>query len=206
MKCLEFESILADYLDGTLPDRERAAVDEHATQCASCRAFLADASAGANFLRRAENVAPPHELLTRIAYHAPIGRLRHPLERQGLFARLASKWLQPLLQPRLAMGMAMTILSFAMLDRCTGVQVQHIETADLSPVRVWTGVEDKAIRVKDRAVKYYDNLRFAYQIESRLTELQEQASQPQTPEPSKSTARRAKQVPSAPAKGANKQQ
>jgi anti-sigma factor RsiW len=182
MKCLEFESILADYLDGMLAERERAAVDEHAAECANCRAFLADAAAGANFLRRAEEVAPPHELLTRIAYRAPIGRLRHALDRQGLFARLATKWLQPLLQPRLAMGMAMTVLSFAMLDRCTGVQVQHIETADLSPVRVWTGVEDKAIRVKDRAVKYYDNLRFAYQIESRLSDLQEQTSEAKPPE------------------------
>ncbi|MGH9585277.1 MAG: hypothetical protein ACRD4O_20360, partial [Bryobacteraceae bacterium] len=77
---------------------------------------------------------------------------------------------------------AMTILSFAMLDRCTGVQVQHIQAADLNPVRVWTGVEDKAIRVKDRAVKYYDNLRFAYQIESRLSDLQEQASEAKQPE------------------------
>lgn len=188
MKCADFETILADYLDGGLPDRERAAAEEHASHCETCAAFLADAAAGLSFLRRADAVEPPPELLTRIAYQAPMGRLRHPLERQSLFARLISGWLQPLLQPRLALGMAMTILSFAMLDRCTGVQVQHIQAADLNPVRIWTNVEEKATRVKNRAVKYYDNLRFAYQIESRLRDLEEQASQ-------------AKQ----PAKGSNKQ-
>lgn len=181
MKCVDFETILADYLDGALPERERAAFDTHAAQCTNCRKFLTEASAGLNCLRQAEPVEPPPELLTRIAYQAPIGRLRHPLEPQGLFARFVSGWLQPLLQPRLAMGMAMTILSFAMLDRCTGVQVQHIQAADLNPVRVWGGVEDKVIRVKDRAVKYYDNLRFAYQIESRLRDLQEQASEAKQP-------------------------
>jgi anti-sigma factor RsiW len=182
MKCIEFESILADYLDGTLAARERAAAEAHADSCAACRSFLQEAKAGAALLRQAQEVTPPPELLTRIAYQAPIGRLRHPLERPGFFSRLASRWLQPLLQPRLAMGMAMTVLSFAMLDRCTGVRVQHIEPADLSPVRVWTGVEEKAMRAKDRALKYYDNLRFAYQIESRLSDLEEQASEARQPD------------------------
>jgi hypothetical protein len=72
------------------------------------------------------------------------------------------------------MGMAMTILSFAMLQRCTGIQVQRIQPADLSPVRIWDGIEDKAIRAKDRAVKYYENIRLVYQIETRLKDLQEQ--------------------------------
>jgi hypothetical protein len=72
------------------------------------------------------------------------------------------------------MGMAMTILSFAMLERCTGVHVQHLQAADLNPVRIWGGVEDRAMRVKDRAVKYYENLRWVYEIETRLKTLQEQ--------------------------------
>jgi hypothetical protein len=79
------------------------------------------------------------------------------------------------------MGMAMTVLSFAMLERCTGIRVQHIQPADLNPVRVWAGVEDRALRVKDRAVNYYENLRFVYEVETRLRDLQEQreASQDQ---------------------------
>lgn len=72
------------------------------------------------------------------------------------------------------MGMAMTILSFAMLQRCTGVKVERISAADLNPVRIWGGVEDKAFRAKDRAVKYYENLRWVYEIETRLKSLEDQ--------------------------------
>jgi hypothetical protein len=72
------------------------------------------------------------------------------------------------------MGMAMTVLSFAMLERCTGVKVQNIQAADLSPVRVWGGVEDRAVRLKDRMVKSYENLRVVYEIETRLKDLEQQ--------------------------------
>ena len=87
-------------------------------------------------------------------------------------------WLRPVLQPRVAMGMAMTILSFAMLEKCTGVHVQHIQAVDLSPIRIWDGVEDRAIRTKDRAVKYYENIRLVYDVETRLRELDEGRSTP----------------------------
>ena len=174
MNCGEVEVLLADYVDGTLSMEEQAALEQHTSGCVSCRALLEDATAAVRFLKRADDVAPPPELITRIAYGAPYGRVRFPFERQSLWSRLTSKWLQPILQPRLAMGMAMTILSFAMLERCTGVHVQHIQAADLNPVRIWGGVEDRALRVRDRAVKYYENLRWVYEVEARLKSLQEQ--------------------------------
>ena len=176
MKCTDFESTLADYIDGTLAASDRAALEQHAASCAVCQEFMRDVMGAVNFLKRAEEIAPPSELVTRIAFQAPLGRAKNGFEREGIFSKLTSKWLQPLLQPRLVMGMAMTVLSFAMLERCTGVQVQHIQAADLSPVRVWGGVEDKAIRVKDRVVKYYENLRLVYEVEARLKDLQAQSA------------------------------
>lgn len=170
MNCADFEIRLADYLDETLGTTEMRLLEDHAATCMACGELLADAGSALKILRVAEEVVPPPDLLTRISYQAPAGRLRHPLERQGFFSKL----LQPLLQPRLAMGMAMTILSFAMLERCTGVHVQHIQAADLSPVRIWGGLEDKTMRLKDRAVKYYENLRWVYEIETRLGALQGQ--------------------------------
>jgi hypothetical protein len=185
MNCGEFEVLLADYLDDTLSPEQRAAIEHHLSACIGCRALLEDCSAAVKFLKRADDVTPPPELITRIAYGAPIGRVRLPFERQTLLRRLTSKWLQPLLQPRLAMGMAMTILSFAMLERCTGVHVQHLQAADLNPVRIWGGVEDRAMRGKDRAVKYYENLRWVYEIETRLKTLQEQQDTAQPGQDSK---------------------
>src|SRR4051794_36367860 len=186
--CAQFEVLLADYLDGTLPEPERTRVEEHAANCQHCREFLADVQGAVQFLGKSEEIVPPPELITRIAYHAPTGRIRRPLEAQGFISRMISDWLRPILQPRLAMGMAMTILSIAMLERCTGVKMQHIQPEDLSPVRIWGGIEDKTVRLKDRAVKYYENLRWVYEIEVRLRELREQqdtAPAQETPPPNK---------------------
>jgi anti-sigma factor RsiW len=174
MNCAEFESALADYIDGTLDAGGRTALVAHAETCAGCRVFMADASVAAAFLKRTEEIEPPATLITRIAYQVPLGRTPEPYENPGFLSRITAKWLRPVLQPRLVMGMAMTVLSFAMLERCTGVKVQHIQAADLNPVRVWGGVEDKAIRLKDRVAKSYENLRVVYEIETRLKDLEQQ--------------------------------
>jgi hypothetical protein len=174
MHCSEFETLVADYLDGTLAAGERTAIEEHASACPGCAEFLRDVRSAVSFLERVPDVAPPAELITRIAYLAPSGRVRHPLDEPGIFGKIRAKWLQPLLQPKLAMGMAMTILSFAMLEKCTGIEVRHIPAADLNPVRIWGGLEDKVIRAKDRAVKYYENVRLVYEIQSRLKDMEAQ--------------------------------
>jgi anti-sigma factor RsiW len=172
MNCAEFETLLTDYIDGTLPTRERDAMDLHTAQCVSCREFVAEVRSGLSLLESAPEIEPPQELITRIAYLAPQGRVRDPFEQQSALGRLISRWLMPVLQPRLAMGMAMTILSFAMLKRCTGVEVHQLQPADLNPVRIWGGVEDKALRAKDQAVKYYENLRIVYEFETHMKDIE----------------------------------
>lgn len=181
MNCGDFESKLADYVDGTLGEAERAALDKHAATCPVCREFMSEVLEAATFLKRVEDLEPPTPLITRIAYQAPQGRTRTQFERQGFLSGLTAKWLRPLLQPRLAMGMAMTVLSFGMLGRCTGESTQRLQPADLSPMRVWGNIEEKAVRVRDRLVKNYENLRVVYEIETRLKDLQQQQDAEQTP-------------------------
>jgi hypothetical protein len=173
MSCAEFDNLLADYVDDTLAPEVRAAVEQHAAECSACGELLRDVTGAVTFIGRVADVTPPPDLVTRIAFQTPVGRFRGPLDTPGLVNRLVTSWLRPMLQPRLAMGMAMTILSFAMLERCTGVHVQQIQPADLSPVRVWDGLEDRVIRTIDRAVKYYENIRLVYDVETRLRELDE---------------------------------
>jgi hypothetical protein len=174
MTCAEFEVILSDYVDGTVTVEQRRAVEAHADECANCRELLRDVFQAVSFLEGVEPVAPPPELITRIVYHAPRGRIRDEFEKGGFFHRIFSKWLQPVLQPRFAMSMAMTILSFAMVERCTGIRPQQIKAADLNPVVLWNNLEDKTLRTWDRTVKYYENLRLVYEVETRLNEIREQ--------------------------------
>jgi len=72
--------------------------------------------------------------------------------------------------------MAMTVLSFSLLARCTGVPVQHLQASDLSPGHVVGTLEDRLLRTKDRWVKSYENLRVVYEIEARLNEMERQSS------------------------------
>jgi hypothetical protein len=174
MNCPEFESILADYLDGTLSKTERAAIELHAAECAACGTFKAEVTNGVALLGTMQAIEAPPELITRIAFQTPVGRVRDAYERQTLWSRFAMKWLQPVLQPRFVMGAAMMVLSFTMLERCTGTRVERIQSADLNPVRVWGGMEMKTVRMKDRMLKYYENLRVVYEVEARLRDLQRQ--------------------------------
>jgi hypothetical protein len=199
MNCPEFESILADYLDGTLSNTERAAVELHAAECPACGVFMAEVTQGVSLLETFAAVEPPPELITRLAFHSPVGRVRDPYERQTLWNRFALKWLQPVLQPKFVMGAAMMVLSFTMLERCTGTRVERVQSADLNPVRVWGGMEMKTVRMKDRMLKYYENLRVVYELEARLRDLQRQQddSDKAAARPSPSGAAKPKPAPPA---------
>src|SRR5690606_27031136 len=80
--------------------------------------------------------------------------------------RLFGKWLQPILQPKFAMGMAMTMLSFGMFLRMEGVR----EWADLHPANVYAAAEDRVTRLWDRAVRHYQSLKLVYEIQTSYQE------------------------------------
>jgi anti-sigma factor RsiW len=173
MTCAELESLLCDYVDGTLDASGRKAVEFHLSACAACAEFARDAAAGAGFLRRAERVDPPPQLVTRILFQIPARRQ----DGRESWLRSIRRWFEPVMQPRFAMGMAMTILSFAMLGRFSGIKVRQLTAQDLNPAAIWTEIDDRAHRTWARAVKYYESLRFVYEIQSRLKEWTEQDHQ-----------------------------
>jgi hypothetical protein len=119
-------------------------------------------------------VEPPPELITRILFDAPWTR-KAPVKVRGPLSYLG-KLIAPILQPRFAMGMAMTILSFSILSRF--VPMQQLKAADLRPTEVWASLDDRAHRAYARTVKYYENLKVVYQIQTLLRDWQQQAEDP----------------------------
>lgn len=174
MTCAELEILLADYVDGTLHADERTALELHSEGCAACAELIADVQTAAAFIERVPEVEPPPELMTRILHHAPIGRRAAALERVDASAsrikRFFSNFAQSVLQPRYVMGMAMTILSFSMLARFAHIEPRQLRPADLDPVKVWQGIDDRSHRIWDRSMKYYDNLKLVIEVQSRLKE------------------------------------
>jgi hypothetical protein len=170
LTCSEFEVLLCDYLDGTLGAAQSEVLVAHQRECAACAEFARDVSGAVAFTGRAEEISPPAELLTRITFNIPRGSA----EGAGGIQKLFAKWLRPVLQPRFAMGMAMTILSFSMLGRFTTIEVRQFKPSDLDPVKVWAAVDDRVYRSWQRALKYYESLRLVYEVQSRLSEWTDQ--------------------------------
>ena len=172
MTCAELEILLADYVDGTLRVEEKSALEAHLAGCAACAELAKDVAGATAFLERVAAVEPPAELLTRILHQAPVGRQQ--AEGPSRIRRWFGGWIEAVLQPRYAMGMAMTILSFSMLARFTGIEPRQLSPQDLDPVKIWQSIDDRTHRIWDRAVKYYDNLRLVIEIQSQVKEWTDQ--------------------------------
>lgn len=79
---------------------------------------------------------------------------------------------QTLLQPRLAMTAAMAFFSIALTLNLTGVRVSELRVSDLSPSSLKRSFYDANAHV----MRYYDNLKVVYELESRVRDLQRSSS------------------------------
>jgi hypothetical protein len=75
---------------------------------------------------------------------------------------------QTMLQPRLAMTAAMAFFSIALTLNLTGVRITDLRPSDLKPSSIVRSVS----LAKARVVRYSDNLRVVYELESRVRDLQ----------------------------------
>lgn len=184
MSCAEIEPLICDYVDGALGPAERQRVERHLEACPSCAALARDAAAAVSFMARAAQVEPPPELVTRLLFQIPSRIADTATPAGGLLGRLGAR-LRPVLQPRFAMGMAMTILSFSMLGRFAGISPRQLTPADLHPAKVWQALDDRAHRAWERARKFYLSLRVVYEIQTQLREwsqlLQEEEARSERP-------------------------
>lgn len=167
LHCLQIDELLCDFVDGTLSAEQKAAFEAHTAKCAACQELVAEIAGAVSFMERAAMVEVPKELVTRILYHTP---QQSPLLEAMAKRDWLKRWIAPLIQPRFAMGMAMTILSFSMLGKFVA-PVRQIKPSDLDPVKVWRSVDDSAHRTWDRFVKYYDNLRLVYEVQTAIDDI-----------------------------------
>jgi anti-sigma factor RsiW len=188
LRCQEVEVLLCDYVDSTLSTDELATVDEHLASCPACSGLLADIQSVGSFLERVPDVPAPQQLVTRILHEQPGRREITEAERRFFFTprRWLHSLIQPMLQPRLAMGMAMTVLSFSLLSRF-GLPVRQLSPADLEPARVVQNLDNTAHRMWDRVVKSYESMRMVVELREwqrqQDSRARQQAPQPQNTAP-----------------------
>src|SRR5580700_9007429 len=194
MQCHEFDNLVSDALDGILTGAQLDTFHAHARTCSACGPLLAEVTAGRNWLKDLSEVEPPVSLVTNILASTTgvdTQRLRvnvsasQPrvswLERVQAWASTA---IQPvwgtIRQPRFAMSFGMAFFSLSV-----GLSVLGVKPADLRQVSLRpAALRHTYYNTQARVVRYYENIRFVYEVESRVRELKRNVT-PAEPAPEK---------------------
>jgi Putative zinc-finger len=196
-ECGEWETLLVDALDGLLSPENQASFQAHQAACPACAALLEEVRRGRQWL---EFLSPepevPAGLLDRIlAQTGPGNQPDDPSEWAGsalpvpaaagaVPAFVPPAWQQPgfvarmryAAQARFLMTAAMAFFSIALTLNITGftlatVHVTPLRLADLRPRTMQAYVERQFSMASVPIVRYYDHLRFVYEVEARVREL-----------------------------------
>ncbi len=178
MQCGEFDALLNDALDSTLTGPKLESFQAHARICALCGPLLADADAGMRWLKSLDEVEPPtnlvHNILVATSGHESKGLATHGQSGSSWIDRLTAGFrpvFSPVFalarQPRFAMSFGMAFFSLSISLSLGGVKLSDVRQVDLRP----SAIKRTYYETSGRVVKYYENIRFVYEIESRMREL-----------------------------------
>jgi len=191
IECTEFETLLSEAMDGDgqLTGARKEGFEAHRRTCAVCGPLFADVQAGQQWLRSLEEVEPPAHLVHNIlAATTGISSTRvlatTPETGTTPLAEHLREWWDSFLapvagfvrQPRFVMSFGMIFFSFSLALNAAGVKPADVAKIDLHPKAVRHAFNDLQIQV----VKYYDNIRFVYEIESKVREIK-RAARPAEP-------------------------
>jgi hypothetical protein len=182
MQCGDFDARLADVLDGMMSGAELEAFKAHAAACMDCGPLFTQAQAGMQALKSLVEVEPPmnlvHNIIARTSAIDPAMQPKMAAPTMGWLGR-TREWMSPVLnpvvrvisQPRLAMTAAMAFFSFSLVLNMAGVKMSDFRNIDLRPSAISTTASMQYHQTTAKVVKYYENIRFVYELESRMKEL-----------------------------------
>ena len=174
MQCTEVEALLAEILDGTLPGATQTGFEAHQQSCATCRTMVEEARAGMHWLKALDETEPPRNLVHNILAQT-IGALpsEHAVVKprgEGWFEKLKGRlapMFAPIATPRFAMSLGMAFFSITMLLGIAGFHFADVRRWDLSS----KGIHKTYYEAQARVMRYYENKRVVYEIESRVRDL-----------------------------------
>jgi|SRR5579859_2263056 len=194
MQCVEFDLLLSDALDGVLTGAGLDRFQTHARSCKACGPLFAEAEAGRNWLKGLTEVEPPVSLVTNILASTTgvdTQRLhttaRTPQPRISWLERVQasiSGVLEPVWatvrQPRFAMSFGMAFFALSV-----GLTVAGVKPADLRQISLRpSAIRHTYYNTQARVVRYYENVRIVYEVESRVREIKRTVA-PAEPAPAK---------------------
>jgi anti-sigma factor RsiW len=156
------EERLSDYLDGALTPAEAAAFKAHADSCADCGALVASVSGLVTRMHALELEPAPPMLMNRIL-DATVGPRK---EKQSWKSWLG--WTGSFVQPRFVMGLVTVAATVLVVIYSTGFTPSKLKKVNLSPVEVYRAANREVHLKYGQSVKYVNDLRVVYEIQSRL--------------------------------------
>ena len=179
MQCSQFEALLSDVLDGTLPQEARQAFEGHAETCPACGPMLAEARQGMLWLEALEEVEPPRNLVHNIlAATTAADAAKEPAQAKTLKPSWKSRLWKPIrgvmtgvAQPRFVTSFAMAFFSLSLTLTLAGVRFKDLGKIDWHPRAMGRAVVMHYTQVETKVVQYYKNMRLVYELESTVSEL-----------------------------------
>ncbi len=169
--CADFESALSEYREGTLAPAPAALARAHLAQCPACSGLLAAVAAAQAALAALPAVEPSPRLLARILAQTLAPRPRAAAGLRGFWASLMS--------PRFALGLAMSVFAVALLLNAAQVNLAQVfrgnGLSQLAPTTLAASLQRQWDRAWARGVSYYHDLRFVYEIEAAIHQMQKPA-------------------------------
>jgi hypothetical protein len=191
LTCAEFDALMTDAFDGLLTPASQQSFDAHRLQCPTCGPLFREAEAGMSWLHTLAEVEPPasliHNILAATTVQTSAAIAAAP--KLGWKQRLSEVWADVLApfralvaQPRMAMTGAMALFSVSLSLNLAGVKLGDLRHMDLRPSALKEQVTMKYYETTSRVVKYYENIRLVYEVESRLQELKRATTTEPEPE------------------------
>ncbi len=180
--CGQWETLLADALDGLLRPEDEGTFSAHMASCKACTALFEEARRGREWL---EFLGPdpevPEGLLDKLLASTGPGHVMTPAlatagsdvvpmipawQRPGFMGRI-----RRFAEPRLMMTAAMAFFSIALTLNLTGVRLTDMRLSNLRPSVLRSYMERQLTVASTPIIRYYDHLRLVYEVESRMREL-----------------------------------
>ena len=180
--CTLTEDRLSDYLDGTLTREEAKAFEAHAASCAKCAKQVAEVRSLVTRMQGLEEIAAPPMLVTRI-----INATSGPRKESRGFKNVLA-WRPAVLRPRFVMSLVTVAATILILLYTTGMTPQHLKHADLSPSTMMRTANRQAHLTFAKSVKFVNDLRVVYEIQTRLQPETQPQSAPAVPQQNPSPA------------------
>jgi hypothetical protein len=185
LTCSQFEALLAEALDEGqgLVAKTREAFEAHRLSCPDCAPLFAEAQEGMLLLRTLQEVEPPrnlvHNILAATSRAEGVASAIPQGAKAGWWEGLRRTLRLPrlgFLHSRFVTSFCMAFFSLSLTLSLAGVKISDLARVDWHPNALRKSVVLEYTQIEAKVMRYYDNMRLVYEVQSRVQQLKKVAA------------------------------